>query len=237
MPSPSPMWISHRSSVCPCRRWLALANIVRSFFTRAAILAVGVLLFQRLRKRWMIAVVAIASACAMVNEAARTPAEFALEFVPALVAVACVLAFCVWFARSNYLAYVLVLTIGAVYDTAAELRHTAVETQGWIVLGLVFVGFVWLVGTGLVRRPIERARLTCTGGFCRNRVFTAEARRWASRLPEAEGAEEHGVGRLRAALRGPGKSCGAQRFQNVAVQALMPGAHACRGRDTSRPRA
>jgi membrane protease YdiL (CAAX protease family) len=139
----------------PLPALVALANIVRTLFTHAAILAVGVLLFQRLQKRWMIAVLAIASACAMVAEGARTPAEFALEFVPALVTVACVLAFCLWFARSNYLAYVLVLTMGAVYEAGAELLHGSLETHGFIVLAVVFVGFVWLVGTGLVRPPMK----------------------------------------------------------------------------------
>jgi hypothetical protein len=139
----------------PMPALVALANIIRSVFTRAAILALGVLMYRKLSKRWMVAALALLSACAMVAEEVRTPGEFALEIALALVTVACVLAFCVWFARSNYLAYVMVLAMGAVHDAMAELLHSGnptLESQGFIVLAAVFLGLVWAVGPGMVRR-------------------------------------------------------------------------------------
>ena len=93
--------------------------------------------------------------CALVSEEVRTPGEFALEYLLALVGVACAVAFCVWFARMNYLAYVLVLGMGAVISALAELLHSGnagLEMQGGIVAAAVLAGLAWAVGPGLARR-------------------------------------------------------------------------------------
>jgi membrane protease YdiL (CAAX protease family) len=130
----------------------ALADIVRSVFTRAAMLAVGALAVRWLPKRWMAAPLALLVAGAMVSEDIRTAGELALQFVPALAGVACALMFCMWFARRNYLAYVLVLVVGAVYPALAELFHSGnagLEMQGRAVAAVVLLGIAWAVGPGL----------------------------------------------------------------------------------------
>lgn len=130
-----------------------MANVVRAIFTRAALLALIVLAVRKLPKRWMLVPLLLLAVFALVSEDVRTPGEFALEYVLAFVGVACAIAFCVWFARLNYLAYMLVLGMGAVHEAMAELLHSGnagLETQGWIVLGAVLLGIAWAVGPGLI---------------------------------------------------------------------------------------
>ena len=134
----------------------AVANVVRAIFTRAALLALIVLAVRKLPQRWMLAPVTLLAVCAMVPEEVRTPGEFALEYLLAAVGVACAVAFCVRFARANYLAYVLVLGMGAVYSALAELLHSGnagLQMQGWIVAAAVVAGLAWAVGPGLARQP------------------------------------------------------------------------------------
>jgi hypothetical protein len=126
--------------------------MVRSIFTRAAMLAVGALAVRWLPKRWMVAPLALLLAGAMVSEDVRTVGEFALEYLPALVGVACALTFCLWFARRNYLAYLLVLVVGAVYPALAELFHSGnagLAMQGWMVAAVILLGVAWAVGPGV----------------------------------------------------------------------------------------
>ena len=133
----------------------AVANVARAIFTRAALLALIVLAVRKLPRRWMLAPVTLLAVCALVSEEVRTPGEFALEYLLALVGVACAVAFCVWFARMNYLAYVLVLGMGAVISALAELLHSGnagLEMQGGIVAAAVLAGLAWAVGPGLARR-------------------------------------------------------------------------------------
>jgi hypothetical protein len=69
-------------------------------------------------------------------------------------AVAFTLAFCLWFARANYLAYALAVAIGAVHSAIAELLHSGnagLEMQGGVLLSVVLVGLVWAVVPALVR--------------------------------------------------------------------------------------
>jgi len=144
---PSPIGI-------PAPALAGLAKVVEAIFARAAILALGALAVRLLRKRWRLVPLALLAACALVSEEVRTPGEFAFEYVLALMAVACTLAFCLWFARANYLAYALAMGIGAVHSAIAELLHSGnagLEMQGGILLSVVLVGLVWAVGPGLVR--------------------------------------------------------------------------------------
>ncbi len=80
------------------------------------------------------------------------PGPTALEYGVALVGVVCAVAFCVWFARSNYLAYVLVFGMGAVHAALTELRagNAGLAMQGWIVVAVAVAALVWAVGPGLV---------------------------------------------------------------------------------------
>ena len=139
----------------PAPAFAGLAHVVQAIFTRAAVLAIGALAVQKLRRRWMLVPLALLAACMMVSEEVRTPAEFALEYLPAVVGVGLTMAFCLWFARANYLAYALVVGMAAVHAVVVELLHSGnagLEMQGGIVLAVVLVCLVWAVGPGLVRR-------------------------------------------------------------------------------------
>jgi len=132
----------------------AVANVVRAIFTRAAMLAVLALAVRKLPKRWMLAPLTLLAVCVLVSDEVRTPGEFALEYLLAFAGIVCALAFCLWFARNNYLAYMLILGMGAVHSALAELLHSGnagLETQGWAVVAVVAVGIAWAVGPGLVR--------------------------------------------------------------------------------------
>ena len=62
----------------------------------------------------------------------RTPGEFALQYGMALVGIAALAAFCVFFARNNYLAYAVALAAWAMRAPLAELfgNHGGVGGAG-----------------------------------------------------------------------------------------------------------
>jgi hypothetical protein len=136
--------------------WLvAVANVAREIFSRAAILTLAVLAVRMLAKRWMLAPLALLVACALVSDAVRTPGEFALEFVVALASVACLLLFCMWFGRMNYLGYTLVLGLSAIHAPLGELMrggNDGLAMQGWTVVAVMLVGLAWALAPGLARR-------------------------------------------------------------------------------------
>jgi len=136
----------------PAPALAAVANVVRAIFTRGALLAVVALAIRMLPKRWMLAPLTLLAVCVLVSGDVRTPGEFGLEYLLAFAGIACALAFCVWFARNNYLAYALVLGMGAVYSALSELLHSGnvgLETQGWVVAAVVASYVAWAVGPGL----------------------------------------------------------------------------------------
>jgi hypothetical protein len=133
----------------------AVIDAVRTIFSRAAILALGVLALRSLPKRWMVAPLVLLLAFVAVSGDARTPGEFALSYGTALTGLAFTLAFCLWFARRNYLAYVLVFTLDSLYPAAAEMFHSgnrALAMQGWIVVGAAVLALAWAVGPSLFQR-------------------------------------------------------------------------------------
>jgi hypothetical protein len=139
----------------PAPALAAVASAVGSLFARGAILALLALVVQKLPKRWMVVPLAILAAVAMVQGEVRTPGEFALEYAVALLGVACALAFCLWFARNNYLAYTLVLGVGILRPAVAELfasGNAGLEMQAWGLVALMVAGVAWTVGPALVRR-------------------------------------------------------------------------------------
>ena len=133
----------------------AIALALPTIFSRAAILAVLALVVQKLPKRWMLAPLTLLAVCAMVSSDVHTPGEFVLEYVVAFAGIACALAFCLWFARGNYLAYAVVLGVMALHPALAELfgnGNAALQMQGWMVAGAMVAGLAWAVGPGLARR-------------------------------------------------------------------------------------
>jgi membrane protease YdiL (CAAX protease family) len=132
----------------------AVAGAVPSLFMRGAVLAILALAVRKLPKPWMLAPLILLAICALVDGDVRTPGEFALEYAMGFAGIACALAFCLWFARNNYLAYALVLAAMALHSALAELfgaGNAALQTQGWAVVAVMVVYVAWAVGPGLVR--------------------------------------------------------------------------------------
>jgi len=123
----------------------AMAGAARSVFGEAAALAIVALVVNWLPRRWMVLPLALLAAFTTVSDEMRTPAEFALEYGLALIGLGCVVAFCVWFVRKNYLAYALVFGALALRDPLVELLGSGnqwLRTQGWIVAAVLVVGVV-----------------------------------------------------------------------------------------------
>ena len=88
----------------PAPALTAVIELVRTIFSRAAVLALGALALRNLPKRWMLAPLVLLLTFVAVSDDVRTPAECALSYGTALAGFAITLAFCIWFARRNYLA-------------------------------------------------------------------------------------------------------------------------------------
>ncbi|HEX3745302.1 MAG TPA: type II CAAX endopeptidase family protein [Bryobacteraceae bacterium] len=137
----------------PWPAFTAIADVARSIFVRTAMLALGVLAVRMISKRWMLAALVLLAACAMVPGDIRTAGEFAIAYAPALALVVCAAIFCVYFARRNYLAYVLVLAAMAVYPALAELFgsvNAGLAIQGWMVVAAMVLALGWAVVPGLI---------------------------------------------------------------------------------------
>lgn len=132
----------------------AVAGVARSVLSQAAVVALFALVLKHLRRRWMLVPLALLAACASVSEEVRSPGEFALEYAIGIAGIVCALAFCIWFARGNYLAYFAVLTLSAFHPALAELIHSpnpALVTQGWILAVVLILILVWTLGPGWTR--------------------------------------------------------------------------------------
>jgi hypothetical protein len=126
----------------------ALAGGVRAIFSQGAILAILVLAWQRVPKRWMLAPITLLAVCSSVSGDVRTAGEFGLEYLLALSTVAAAVLFCAWFARRNYLTYVLVIWLAALYPALAELLHSGngpLTSQGWMVAAVALAGILWAI--------------------------------------------------------------------------------------------
>jgi hypothetical protein len=137
----------------------AVAGAVPSVFARGAILAILALVLRKLPRRWMLAPVALLAICGTVSGDVRTPGEFALEYAAAFAAAACALAFCLWFARDNHLAYALVLGAMGLQPALAELfgnGNAALQMQAWAVAAVLVAGAAWAAGPGLARFAAAR---------------------------------------------------------------------------------
>src|SRR5262249_45126902 len=74
---------------------------------RLAVLALAAYAVSRIRRRWAVLVLGLLVVAAMTPGQVHTPGEFALEGAASLVTMAALVAYCLWVARDNYLAYVL----------------------------------------------------------------------------------------------------------------------------------
>ncbi len=132
----------------------ALAGAVRGMVTDAALLGLLALMAWQIEKRWMRVAAVLVAVCASIPSEVRTPREFLLHYVIALMMAAAGIAFCRYFAGRNYLAYVLVLWLMALRTPMMELAETgnaALMAQAWLVAGVMAAGVMWAIGPVFTR--------------------------------------------------------------------------------------
>ena len=98
----------------------AIAGAVRSVLMSAAMLATLAMVRERFRKPWTL-VLMVAGAAVVALPSVHRGGELGLHFALGLVATGAAAAFCVWFARGNYLAYFLVFWALALRGPISEL--------------------------------------------------------------------------------------------------------------------
>ena len=133
----------------------AIAGAVQSTVVSAAFLGLVVLLVRRLPRSWMVWPAGAIALFAQLPLDIRTPGEFALQYGLALATVAASVAFCIWFGRTNYLAYALVFWALALRGPLAELFGTPIaslQVQGWFVAAALAAAVIWAVGPALGRK-------------------------------------------------------------------------------------
>jgi hypothetical protein len=124
----------------------------------SALAGVCLVLLQRLPRFWLVPTLLVAGV-ALVSDDARTPAEFLLAYCEVLVAITAAAIFCRWFARRNYLAYLLVAWAAGIRSSVSELLGNPAspyQFQGWIVLGAALVCVLWLF-TPMLRGQVKSA--------------------------------------------------------------------------------
>jgi len=126
----------------------AIADAVRSTIFYGAMLGTLALIVRKLPQAWMKLLAGLVAVFLLVPLDIRTPGELALQYAIALLTVAAALLFCTGFARSNYLAYVVVLWALALRGPVVELFGTsipAMHLQGWILVAALAASVVWAV--------------------------------------------------------------------------------------------
>jgi hypothetical protein len=134
----------------------AIASAVRSWLMDGAGLALAAMLVMRAAKSKLAIAVALVAAAALLPADVRTPGEFLVHYVGALLAIAALVAFCRWFGRRNWLAYGIVLWVAALRGPLGELFGTgndALQTQGWIVVAVLAATVLWAVAPSLWPSP------------------------------------------------------------------------------------
>ena len=137
----------------------ALAGAAQDILSNGALVAALVLLATRLPRPWIVPA-ALAATFGLVSSDARTLAEFALAYVPIVLAATCILFFCRFVARRNYLAYVMVFWVAGVREPLAQLLGTGnpgYRMQAWIVLAVGVAVLLWFIAPLARARPVEGA--------------------------------------------------------------------------------
>jgi membrane protease YdiL (CAAX protease family) len=134
----------------------ALAGAVRAVLLDAALLALATVLFQNLRRSWLLVPLALAACAGFASGDGyvQTWSEFGLQYGLVLLTFGGIGVFCFWFARRNYLAYALVFLLLALRAPLMELLGTgnrALEVQGFLAAGVVLAVCVWAVLPSLGR--------------------------------------------------------------------------------------
>jgi hypothetical protein len=124
----------------------AIAGSVRSTLTLAAVVALLALTLIRWPSRWMIAALVLLTPLAILPLDIHRAGEFALQYGMGVMMTTAGAAFCLLFARGNYLAYVLVLWAAALRGPVSEMMgsgNSGLQMQGWAVLAVLITGIAW----------------------------------------------------------------------------------------------
>jgi len=126
----------------------ALAGGVRSVLLNAATVALAAVIVHKLGKRWMLAPIALAATFFYDIGDIHTPGEFALQYSLGLITMGCIGAFCVWFARNNYLAYGLVLWLLALRPALTQLfgnHNPGLHLQALLITAVLVASAAWAI--------------------------------------------------------------------------------------------
>jgi hypothetical protein len=133
----------------------AVAGAVRTTLLSGAVLALAALLVKRTSRRWMLVAVGLASLAVPVPSAVRTMGEFVLAYGIELLWAGGALLFCLVFARSNYLAYALVLWIAALRPAMVALwksGNPASEVHALALVAVMAASWFWASAPALTSR-------------------------------------------------------------------------------------
>ena len=125
----------------------ALAGAVRTVLMTAALLATLALVRERFRKPWVLALM-ISGGAIIGLPSVHTGAELALHFGLGVAVTASAAAFCLWFARGNYLGYYLVLWAWALRGPISELFGNplpALRVDRWILSIAMAALLLWAI--------------------------------------------------------------------------------------------
>ncbi len=126
----------------------AIAGAFRSVLIYGAALAVAVLILKGMRARWMAVAALLLLPFLSLSLDVRTPAEFALQYAGGVLGIAAIAVFCRYFARGNYLAYVLVFWLLALRGPLGDLLgnpYPAYVLAGRIVGAVALAAILWAV--------------------------------------------------------------------------------------------
>jgi hypothetical protein len=133
----------------------ALAGAISASAILAAALAVIVLIARRVAPRWILAPLALVALLGAVPQQVRTPGELALQYGMVVLTGAVAFPFCLWFGRSNYLAYALVFWSLSLRTALAELLENdlaGAQAQGWMVAAALALTVLWVLLPARPRR-------------------------------------------------------------------------------------
>jgi hypothetical protein len=119
----------------------AVASAVRETLMALALLVVIAHIVRAvLRRRWLAVPIAMIAVAAFVPGEVHTAGEFTLQYAILLLSAGLLLAFCVWFARDNYLAYAMAAWSWALGRRALEFLaqpSVALQRQGWLIVAVL----------------------------------------------------------------------------------------------------
>jgi hypothetical protein len=134
----------------------AIADAATATLTGLVLLVLVVHLARTVLSRaWGIALAAMVIPAVFVPSGVRTAGEFILYYAMALAGTGLLTAFCLWFGRNNYLAYLLGLWAGSLGASAHQFLSQSAATfqhQGWIVTAALLLTLVWVTAPAVRTR-------------------------------------------------------------------------------------